>query len=84
MIYSLLPCPNIVFRTDDLDSMKQMIAREDYVAFFPKFMAAGDFYLEQQLIRQIPVEDRDMTLKLDIWKAENTDYRHWIKQLWMH
>lgn len=66
-------CLNIVFRTDDLDSMKQMIAREDYVAFFPKFMAAGDFYLEQQLIRQIPVVDRDMTF--EVGYLESRKYR---------
>lgn len=56
--------PQIVFRTDDLDSMKQMIATGEYTAFFPKFMAFGDFYLEHGLIRAIPVQDRDMSFEV--------------------
>ncbi|MCD8355337.1 MAG: LysR family transcriptional regulator substrate-binding protein [Clostridia bacterium] len=56
--------PEIVFRTDDLDSMKQMIATGEYAAFFPKFMAAGDFYLEHGLIRAIPVSDLDMSFEV--------------------
>lgn len=49
---------NIVFRTDDLDSMKRMIAQYDYVAFFPKFMTQNDYYLQHGLIRAIPIKDR--------------------------
>lgn len=52
--------PNIVFRTDDLDFMKQMITNSCYTAFFPKFMAAGDVYLQNGMIRALPVSDYDM------------------------
>jgi DNA-binding transcriptional LysR family regulator len=48
---------NIVFRTDELDSMKRMIAQYDYVAFFPHFMTKNDYYLQHDLIRNIPVAD---------------------------
>jgi DNA-binding transcriptional LysR family regulator len=48
---------NIVFRIDDLDSMKRMIAQYDYVAFFPHFMTQNDYYLQHGLIRNIPVRD---------------------------
>ncbi|MDR3165937.1 MAG: LysR family transcriptional regulator [Synergistaceae bacterium] len=48
---------NIVFRTDELDSMKRMIAQYDYVAFFPFFMTKNDYYLRHDLIRNIPIAD---------------------------
>lgn len=48
---------SIVFRTDDLDSMKRMIAQYDYVAFFPKFMTQNDYYLQHGLIKAIPIKN---------------------------
>jgi DNA-binding transcriptional LysR family regulator len=56
--------PNIVFRTDDIDFMKQMIASYDYAAFFPKFMAKDDFYLKNGWIKALPISDYDMTFEV--------------------
>ncbi len=65
--------PNIVFRTDDNESLKRMIAQDDYVAFFPKFMSRDDFYLQSGLIRAIPVSDADV--KIEVGLVESNKYK---------
>lgn len=65
--------PNVVFRTDDNESLKRMIAQDDYVAFFPKFMSRDDFYLQSGLIRAIPVSDA--SVKVEVGLVESTKYK---------
>lgn len=61
--------PNIVFRTDDLDSMKRMIATENFTAFFPKFMNEDDFYQEHGSIRALPILDMDLSFEVGYLKS---------------
>lgn len=56
--------PNIVFRTDDNESLKRMIAQDNYVAFFPRFMSRDDFYFTSGLLRGIPVSDADLIFEV--------------------
>lgn len=65
--------PNIIFRTDNLDSIKSMITQNNYVAFFPKNMSADDFYIQSGWIRRIPVSDRD--LSFEVGYVESLKYR---------
>ncbi len=65
--------PNVVFRTDDNESLKRMIAQDDYVAFFPKFMSRDDFYLQSGLIRAIPISDA--VVSVEVGFVESTKYR---------
>lgn len=62
--------PNIVFRTDDLDSMKRMIATQNFTAFFPKFMNEDDFYQEHDSIRALPISDADLSFEVGYLKSK--------------
>lgn len=62
--------PNIVFRTDDLDSMKHMIASQNYTALFPRFMAAEDIYLQTGKIHALPISDRDLSVEVGYLKSK--------------
>lgn len=64
---------NIIFRTDDLDSIKSMITQNDYVAFFPKYMSENDIYLKSGMIRRIPIADRK--LNFEVGYVESTKYK---------
>lgn len=65
--------PNIVFRTDDLGSIKNMISQQDYVAFFPKYMSAHDFYVQSGQIRRLPISDKK--LEFEVGYIESLKYR---------
>lgn len=56
--------PNIIFRTDSLDSIKSMISRSNYVAFFPKYMSENDIYLQSGWIRRLPVADKNLVFEV--------------------
>lgn len=75
--------PNIIFRTDDVESMKQMIMQYPYVSFFSEVMYKNDVYLQHDLIQKIPISDYDMSFNIGYieskrYKASNNDY-HFIK-----
>ncbi len=65
--------PNIIFRTDDLDSIKSMITQNNYVAFFPKYMSQNDIYVQSGNIRRIQVSDRK--LQFEVGYVESMKYR---------
>ncbi len=65
--------PNIIFRTDDLDSIKSMITQNDYVAFFPRYMSRNDIYVGSGHIRRIPVIDRK--LEFQVGYVESKKYK---------
>lgn len=48
--------PNISFRTDDLGMLKQVVAKSDYVAFYPKYMSMNDPFLCNGVIRTKPLK----------------------------
>lgn len=63
----------IAYWTDDLDSMKRMIAETDCVALFASFMSQGDVYLENGLIRAIPITGHNT--RFEVGRLESTKYR---------
>lgn len=65
--------PNIIFRTDDLDSIKSMITQNDYVAFFPRHMSQHDIYINSGHIRRIPITDRK--LEFQVGYVESKKYK---------
>jgi DNA-binding transcriptional LysR family regulator len=65
--------PNIVFRTDNLDSIKSMITHNHYVAFFPRYMSEYDFYVQSGWIRRLPISDKD--LGFEVGYVESTKYK---------
>ena len=65
--------PNIIFRTDDLDSIKSMITQNNYVAFFPKYMSQYDIYVQSGNIRRIPISDRKM--EFEVGYVESQKYK---------
>jgi DNA-binding transcriptional LysR family regulator len=65
--------PNIIFRTDNLDSIKNMIAQNNYIAFFPKHMSANDIYLQSGHIRRIRISDRK--LDFEVGYVESVKYK---------
>lgn len=65
--------PAISLNSDDPDFIKRIISCSDHVAFFPKYMAENDFYLEKGLIKSLPVSDYDLVF--EVGYIENTTYR---------
>lgn len=63
-IFNKIEKPNIVFRTDDLNTIRKMIEYSDYVAFFPEKMSQNDIYLQDGLIRAIPISDLDTSISV--------------------
>ncbi|WP_099468984.1 LysR family transcriptional regulator [Konateibacter massiliensis] len=71
--------PNIIFRTDNLDSIKSMITQNDYVALFPKHMSEHDFYIQSGRIHRIPISDQDLSFEVGYveslkYKAKKIDH----------
>ena len=69
---SVLPV-HIAFRTDDLELLKKLIAKNNYVAFFPKFMFQDDIYLQHKEIRCIPISDH--TIDIEVGYIYNKKYK---------
>lgn len=65
--------PNVVFRTNECTLLKQMVAQDNYVVFFPRFMSRDDFFLQNGLVRALPVRDAD--LEFEVGFVESTKYK---------
>jgi DNA-binding transcriptional LysR family regulator len=65
--------PNIIFRTDDLDNIKNMITQNNYVAFFPKHMSAYDIYVQSGWIKKLPISDKN--LEFEVGYVESRKYK---------
>lgn len=65
--------PNPVIRTDNLDTIKNLILRNRYIAFFPREMEREDIYVQSDRIRRLPVCDR--SLKFEVGYVESRRYR---------
>lgn len=64
---------NIIFRTDNCDAIKSLIAQNNYVAFFPKYMSENDFYIQNGMIRRIRISDRK--LEFEVGYVESIKYK---------
>ncbi|MGL0748367.1 LysR family transcriptional regulator [Secundilactobacillus paracollinoides] len=60
------PRPNVQFRTDSLAVMKHLIASDDYVAFFPRYMSQQDSYLQSGAIQRLTVVDQPLTFTVSV------------------
>lgn len=65
--------PNIIFRTDDLDSIKSMITQNNYVAFFPRHMSQYDIYVKSGWIKRISISDKKM--EFEVGYVESLKYK---------
>lgn len=65
--------PNIALRTDDLESIKKLISRDNYVAFFHRYMNSDDIYLTSGAIRAIPISNYDT--RMQVGYIESTKYK---------
>ncbi|MFP5527481.1 LysR family transcriptional regulator [Peptococcus simiae] len=65
--------PNIVLRTDENEGLKRMIAQDNYVAFFPRFMSRDDFYYTSGLLRGLPISDAEMVFEVGV--VTSTKYK---------
>ncbi|SHH66350.1 DNA-binding transcriptional regulator, LysR family [Sporobacter termitidis DSM 10068] len=65
--------PNIIFRTDNLDSIKSMITHNDYVAFFPRYMSENDVYVQSGLIKRLPISNK--SLAFEVGYVESVKYK---------
>ncbi|MBN7772296.1 LysR family transcriptional regulator [Clostridium aminobutyricum] len=65
--------PNIIFRTDSLDSIKSMITHNNYVAFFPRYMSEHDIYVQSGWIRRLPISDKN--LEFEVGYVESIKYK---------
>lgn len=65
--------PNVIFRTDSLDSIKSMIIHNHYVAFFPRYMSENDVYIQSGLIRRLPISDKN--LEFEVGYVESMKYK---------
>lgn len=65
--------PNIVLRTDDIESIKKLISHDNYVAFFHRHMNSDDIYRTSDAIRAIPISDYDTSMQIGY--IESTKYK---------
>ena len=65
--------PNIVLRTDDIESIKKLISHDNYVAFFHRHMNSDDIYRTSGAIRAIPISDYDTSMQIGY--IESTKYK---------
>ena len=65
--------PNIVLRTDDIESIKKLISHDNYVAFFHRYMNSDDIYRTSGAIRAIPISDYDTSMQIGY--IESTKYK---------
>lgn len=65
--------PEIALRVDNTESMRRIIAKGQYVAFFPHFTTYHDVYVESGKIQALPIEDAD--LKIYIGYIESNHFK---------
>lgn len=65
--------PEIALRVDNTESMRRIIAKGQYVAFFPHFTTCHDAYIESKKIRALPISDAD--LKIYIGYIESNHFK---------
>lgn len=80
--------PQIALRVDNTESMRRMIAKSDFVAFFPRFTILYDAYIESKMIKCIPVEDADLKIYISFVESKlfkdrqgNTIFKSVIKKV---
>ncbi|HML37867.1 MAG TPA: LysR family transcriptional regulator [Bacillota bacterium] len=65
--------PNVVFRTDSLDSVRSMITHNNFVALFPGYMSENDSYVQSGRIRRLAVSDKNM--EFEVGYVESIKYK---------
>lgn len=65
--------PEIALRVDNTESMRRIIAKGQYVAFFPHFTTYHDAYIESGKIQALPIVDAD--LKIYIGYIESNHFK---------
>jgi len=63
--------PEIVLRVDNTESMRRIIAKSQYVAFFPKFTTYHDAYIESKSIHALPIEDANLKIYIGYIESNN-------------
>lgn len=65
--------PNIVLRTDEMESIKKIISEDNYVAFYHKVMTQDDVYLKYNLVRALPISNYNT--KTEVGYVESVKYK---------
>ena len=63
--------PNIALRVDNTESMRRIIAKSSYVAFFPDFLFHYDAYVKSGLIHPLQIYDADLKLYITYIESPN-------------
>lgn len=64
--------PKVTFRFSGIETIKRAVAEGTVIAFFPKFMAKGDIYLQSGRIVSIPINDAHLTISIGmIWSKRH-------------
>lgn len=56
--------PKVALRVDNTESMRRLIAKSEYVAFFPHFTVYNDPYIEYGKIHAIPINDANLKIRI--------------------
>lgn len=65
--------PKVALRVDNTESMRRLISKSKYVAFFPYFTIYHDPYIDYEWIRAIPINNADF--KIYIGYVESTLFK---------
>lgn len=65
--------PKIALRVDNTESMRRIISKSSYVAFFPRFTIYQDAYIDCNKIRALPLSD--VTLKIYVSCIESPSFK---------
>lgn len=64
--------PKVTFRFSSIETIKRAVAEGTVIAFFPRFMAKGDIYLQSGKIISVPISDARLTISIGmIWSKRH-------------
>lgn len=64
--------PKVTFRFSSVETIKRAVAEGTVIAFFPKFMAKGDIYLQSGRILSLPINDAHLSISIGlIWSKRH-------------
>lgn len=64
--------PRVTFRFSGIETIKRAVAEGTVIAFFPRFMARGDIYLQSGKISSKPISDAHLPISIGlIWSKRH-------------
>lgn len=63
--------PEVAFRVDNTESMRRLISKSEYVAFFPHFTIQHDAYIESGKVKALPISNANLNIYIGYIESDN-------------